>query len=180
VRESTDGKHYVKVDAMVVVHECSDPIVVPLQTSTLDDGPAQHFVDEATEEQHSALCSQELVQVLERHVFPVMHRLSQKPHLILDGAGAHTCWLTKDKCKENNVVLEYLPSHSPDLSPLDCNLFGVARNQFNRMFPGDTQVWSDRASTFLNILKEANSEPHVSAWQGRLLEVKTRRGEKVH
>jgi transposase len=45
--------------------------------------------------------------------------LSQKIHLILDGAGYHRAGLVKDFAEVLNIELHYLPPYSPNLNPIE-------------------------------------------------------------
>ena len=179
-RESTDGHHKVKVDALVLVHANSPNKVVPWASSTMDEGKVKRYYDNATRKWHSSLSAQELITILKRDVAPEMRRRSDNPYLVLDNNSAHTAKLTRKFCVRAGIKLVFLPPHSPDLSPLDCNLFGVARNKFNIMFPGATQPWATRAKSFVSILRDSNAEPHVKGWPAKLQQVVRARGRKLH
>ena len=43
----------------------------------------------------------------------------QKLHLVLDQAGYHTSKAVKDFAQKNNIVLHFLPPHSPNLNPIE-------------------------------------------------------------
>ncbi len=50
-----------------------------------------------------------------RETYPV----SQKVHIILDGAGYHRSKLVKDRAYVMNIELHYLPPYSPNLNPIE-------------------------------------------------------------
>jgi len=53
--------------------------------------------------------------------------------LILDGHGSHITWEFVSFCKEKNIILFCLPSHSTHLlQPLDVGIFGPLQNSYGR------------------------------------------------
>eukprot|EP00195_Chlamydomonas_chlamydogama_P017852 CAMPEP_0202896246 /NCGR_PEP_ID=MMETSP1392-20130828/5275_1 /ASSEMBLY_ACC=CAM_ASM_000868 /TAXON_ID=225041 /ORGANISM="Chlamydomonas chlamydogama, Strain SAG 11-48b" /LENGTH=105 /DNA_ID=CAMNT_0049581517 /DNA_START=71 /DNA_END=388 /DNA_ORIENTATION=- len=100
--------------------------------------------------------------------------------LVLDNNSPHRAAMAKQFCKAEGIKLVYLPPYSPDLSPLDCNLFGVVKGQYDRLFPGATKDWNERSKLFVQLLKNAQAVPHVSGWRAKLEAVVIAGGHKVH
>lgn len=66
-----------------------------------------------------------------RETYPI----TQKVHIILDGAGYHRAELVKDWAEVMNIALHYLPPYSPNLNPIE-RLWKVMNEQVrnNRYF----------------------------------------------
>ncbi|RAW94539.1 IS630 family transposase, partial [Photorhabdus sp. S8-52] len=86
-----------------------------------------------------------------RETYPV----SQKVHIILDGAGYHQSRLVKDWTYVMNIELHYLPPYSPNLNPIE-RLWKVMNEQVrnNRYFASTTLFKQAIHRFFTEILPE--------------------------
>ena len=158
-----------KVDAMVTVNVNHHPnIVVPLSTSNYPgfEPEVHYYKDDGSE--HTGLCGEEGIAVVTKLLHSGMHAtIDAHAVLVLDRGPAYTSNIFQDFCKRNYVDLLFLPSHSPDLSPLDSNLFGVAKQRYEAAYSQGDE-WGARAHGFITILEETDSAPHISRWQQRV------------
>ena len=179
LRRSGNGDHKVKVDAMVFVRLGYQNTVIPLATSQMNDGRAAWYED-SSHKKHYGLTTEELVTVLETVVIPRhMHAAGRTCYLILDRHPAHKSKGLKMFFATQQMELILLPPNSPDLSPLDCNLFGVVKNKHSKRWPGATGNWNDRASLLLELLHSQDAEPHIKSWKSRLEQVVQKQGSRV-
>lgn len=101
---------------------------------------------------------------------------SNKPiHLILDGAAYHRAQAVKDKAKELNINLHYLPPYSPNLNPIERlwkvmneharnnRYFATAKafrdaldNFFERILPNIAHTLSSRINDNFQVLRHAS------------------------
>lgn len=178
-KPTTSAGHGLKVEAMVILHLHSPNIVIPLNTSTLDEGPQNKFVDDEGKE-HASLTAAEMVKQLEQHLLPAIpRRHSRPPILMMDLDSAHYSKLTRKFCEAQGIHATYLPAHSPDLSPLDSHMFGVARNRYQREHPTPDASWSIRSRRFLEILRDVDSLAHITSWDKKLDGVVKARGYRA-
>ena len=75
-----------------------------------------HLADTVTA-QYKTINGESVIEFFER--IRAQYETSGSIHLILDGAGYHRSQIVKDKAKELNVVLHYLPPYSPNLNPIE-------------------------------------------------------------
>ena len=67
--------------------------------------------------QYQTINSESVIDFFER--VKAQYQASSCIHLILDGAGYHRSQIVKDKAKELNIELHYLPPYSPNLNPIE-------------------------------------------------------------
>jgi hypothetical protein len=164
---------------MVFVRLGQPNIVVPLATSTMDDGPAHYYTDD-TGKEHHGLTAKELVQVVKKHLLPAIRRSRcTKPSLIIDQHSAHKSLLFREFCRSSGINLVLLPPHSPDLSPLDCHLFGAVRHQHEQKWTLGRGAWKERSKGLIKLLEMQDSKPHIMAWQRQLEAVLFNQGCRI-
>ncbi|WP_139204106.1 IS630 family transposase [Xenorhabdus japonica] len=77
--------------------------------------------------------------------------LSQKLHIILDGAGYHRTNLVKDIAEVFNIELHYLPPYSPNLNPIE-RLWKYANEQIrNNVYFPDAKTFRETLRRFFHI-----------------------------
>ena len=76
----------------------------------------EHLADTVTG-QYQTINSESVIDFFER--VKAQYQASSRIHLILDGAGYHRSQIVKDKAKELNIELHYLPPYSPNLNPIE-------------------------------------------------------------
>jgi len=86
-----------------------------------------------------------------RETYPV----SQKVHIILDGAGYHRSWLVKDWAYVMNIELHYLPPYRPNLNPIE-RLWKVMNEAVrnNRYFTNTSEFRAEINRFFSDILPD--------------------------
>lgn len=86
-----------------------------------------------------------------RETYPV----SQKVHIILDGAGYHRSSLVKDWAYVMNIELHYLPPYSPNLNPIE-RLWKVMNERVrnNRYFGSAPEFRAEISRFFSDILPD--------------------------
>jgi transposase len=67
--------------------------------------------------QYKTINGASIVEFLER--VKAQYMASSRLHLILDGASYHRSQIVRDKAKELNIELHYLPPYSPNLNPIE-------------------------------------------------------------
>lgn len=169
------GQHKVKVDAMVFVRTGMQNIVSQLATTQLADGHPHCYMD-AAGKKHYGLTTEELLGVLTK-VIPQVQRSSPRVRfLVMDRASPHRSEATRQCLAELGVERILLPPHSPDMSPLDSNLFGVVKNRLQREQLAVPQGWPAHAKRFIQLLQQEDSSAHTRGWVGKLEAVVQRNG----
>lgn len=179
LKRSGTGDHKVKVDAMVFVRLGYPNLVVPLATSQLTDGHAAWYEDSA-HHKHYGLTGEELVNVLRNEVIPrLAPPAGSSCYLVLDRHPAHRSAAVSTFMASQGMELILLPPYSPDLSPLDSNLFGVVKNRHSLLWPAATGAWPARAMSLLELLQDQDSSAHISSWAARLEKVVLKKGARI-
>ena len=63
--------------------------------------------------------------------------------------------------KPCTLNLTTLPTHSPDLTPLDTNMFGTVKAEWNRKSKAGRLDWAQSCELALQLLRDTNPDSYV-------------------
>lgn len=88
--------------------------------------------------------------------------------LLHDRDTSHNNKLVTESAADMGLTLVTLPTHCPDLTPLDATFFGTVKEKWRDQCYRGQLTWSDRCALFLKLLKEEDVDAHLYDWKDRL------------
>lgn len=78
-----------------------------------------------------------------------------RPHT----AFSTTVWAAEYKARPLHLIT--LPTHSPDLTPMDAGFFGTVKTQWNRECKAERLSWAESCNRALKILRTTNPAKYI-------------------
>jgi hypothetical protein len=95
-------------------------------------------------------------------------RASAVKVLLHDRDSSHTNSLVKESAAEMGLTIVTMPTHCPDLTPLDATFFGTVKREWRLGCYRKHLPWSERCDLFLKLLEEQDVDAHLNGWVKRL------------
>lgn len=170
-----------KLSVMVFMRLGYAPVAIPFTGSDYPGMPAlKQYKHPDSDVSYQGLGNQEYQDAITKALIQLTSKdgksgtlRSGAPLVLLhDNDTAHTAQAVKrfvQKLKAPKLLLRYLPSHSPDLTPLDSSFLAEVKRKWHKAKAGGDQGWADLCQLALRLIRETNAEPYIKAvplrWQ---------------